>query len=165
MTVAGVEKGEDGRFRSATTFTVAGKEGDVAHIEMRRGETLASEEWWSLTAKGLHVTQQKVNDQTRPYDPPLPMIAFPLRSPHKWTYRPKDKSPQIEYRMWGALPVKTPSAEMPGWIVLMRTVSGREISTIERHYAKGVGVVREVHVDAVGPELLMRVEAELLPAK
>ena len=60
--------------------------------------------------------------------------------------------------------MQTPSGEVPGWIVWMKTVSGPQVTTIERHYAPGVGVVREVHVDAVGPDLLTRIETALLPA-
>lgn len=162
LTVAGVEKGEDGRYRSTTTLSVAAKEDGLARIEMRRGDTLVSEEWWSLTEAGLSVTQARRGDRTTAYEPPLPMIALPLRSVHRWAVSPKGM-PAMECRMWGPLPVRTPAGETPGWVVWIRTASGPEVTTIERHFAPGVGVVREVHVAAVGPSLLTRVETGLLP--
>lgn len=164
LTVAGAEKGADGKYRATTTFSVVGKEDGLARIGMQRGGQLVSEEWWSLTDAGLAVTKAKVGDTTSPFDPPLPMIPLPLKSPHRWTHQPKD-APPMEYRMWGPLPVQTPSGEKPGWIVWMRTTDGRRTSTVERHCVPGVGIVREVHTDAAGPALLTRIESVLLPAK
>jgi hypothetical protein len=165
ITVAGAERGGDGKFRTTTTYRVAAREGDVAQVEMGRGGQVVAEEWWSLDAKGLFVTQVRTGGQTNAFDPPVPMIALPLASPHKWTHQPKDGSPATECRMWGPLPVQTPAGEAPGWVVWMKTAQGDRISTIERHYAPGIGIVREVHVDAVGPKLLTRIETALLPAK
>lgn len=164
LNVSGAAQGADGKCRATMAVTVSGKEEGLAHVEMKRGDTLVSEEWWSLTDKGLVVARVKIEGEMADYDPPLPMIALPLESASSWTHQPKD-GPPVEYRMWGPLPVRTPSGEAPGWIVWMRFVAGDQITTIERHYAPGVGIVREVHVTARGPTLLTRLETALLPAK
>jgi len=164
LTVPGAEQGADGKCRATLAITVAGEENGLAHMEMKRGDKLVSEEWWSLTDTGLVVTRVKTEGQTADYEPPLPMIALPLESASSWRYQPKDGT-AVEYRMWGPLPVKTPSGEKPGWIVWMRVPTGDEVTTIERHYAPGAGVVHEVHTRARGPILLTRLETTLQPAK
>ncbi len=164
LNVSGAEQGADGKCHATMTLAVAGKEDGLARVEMRRGDTLVNEEWWSLGDTGLVVTRVKTEGQMADYEPPLPMIAIPLKSASSWTHEPKDGT-AIEYRMWGPLPVKTPLGETPGWIVLMRFAAGDQITTIERNYAPGVGIVREVHVTARGPTLLTRLETALLPAK
>jgi hypothetical protein len=165
LTVAGAEKGADGTFRATMVFSVAGVDEHGTRVELRRNGTLVSEEWWTLSEAGVAVSRMRAEGKTHVNDPPLPTIALPLRSPAKWKHEPKAGSPPIEYRMWGPHPVQTPSGEVPGWIVWMKTAGGGQVSTIERHFAPGVGVVREVHVDAAGPTFLTRLETKLLSTK
>jgi len=164
LTVQGAEQDADGKFRARMTIAVAAKEDGLARMELKRNDALVSEEWWSLADTGLAVTRVRSGGETAPYDPPLPMIALPLRSPHRWSHQPKD-APPTEYRMWGPLPVRTPVGDAKGWIVWMKTRAGPDTLTVERHFAPGVGVVREVHVTMRGQDLVTRMETGLLPAR
>lgn len=165
LTVTGAERGEDGKFRATTSISVAERDGAVARMEWRRGGAVVGEEWWSLGAEGLAVVKAKAGETTVTHDPPLPILALPLRSAHAWTHQPKGDPARMEYRMWGPLPLPTPTGEAPGWVVWMRNAAGPRVSTIERQIVPGVGVVRESHVDVVGTALLTRIETALLPGK
>jgi hypothetical protein len=82
---------------------------------------------------------------------------LPLKAPAKWGYRPKDKSYEQKYSMWGPVPVKAPGGETPGFVVLVEQGN----TTVERHFVPGVGLVREVIIVALGDEMASRQEMVL----
>src|SRR5439155_9528945 len=164
MKVDGAEKGADGTFRGTERHLVVAKDGSGARVELRRGDTLLYEEWWTLGPSSLATARTRVGTDETPLDPPVPMIVLPLASPAAWTYKPKDGSFEYDCRMWGPLPVAGPAGETPGWVVWLRLVAGKRVTTIEREFVPGVGMAREAKVVASGPNLLYRQEIALQPA-
>jgi len=165
FTVAGVDRGADGVFRGAETLKVAAKDGYGARIEFRRGETLLDEEWWALGPAGLAIARMRLGTEEAAFDPPVPMLVLPLASPAAWTHKAKDGSFEYDYRMWGPLAVAARGGETPGWVVWLKQTAGNQATTIERQFAPGVGLVREVKVVALGTALFYRQELVLQAPK
>ena len=85
-----------------------------------------------------------------------PRICY--KTPQEWTYEATNKSFRQTYRMWGPVPVRGPQGEAPGYVVLVEQSSPSATTTVERHFLRGVGMVREVSITAVGSEMVSRTE-------
>ncbi len=62
------------------------------------------------------------------------------------------------FRMWGPVPIKGPAGAAPGYVVLMEQPSPSIALSVERHYLPGIGMVREVVVQARNGMMLTRWE-------
>ena len=144
----GLKLDADGKLRATVTYTVAKKDSVGTHIEIRRNNELVMEEWWRLTEAGLAMVQIKQGNEVVKFDPPHAVWPWPLEAPREWVYEPEDKSFKQTYRMWGPVPVKGPTGEALGYVVLTEQPSPSIIMTVERHYLPGVGLVREVIIQA-----------------
>jgi hypothetical protein len=151
----------DGRFRAPLTKTAAGADGMGTHIVSRRGNVVVEEEWWKLTDAGLVVTKIKSGDEEDTFEPPAPIWPWPLKTPRRWQYEPADKSFKQTFRMWGPVMLKGPAGEAPGYIVLMQQPSPDVGLSVERQYLPGIGMVREVVVQARNGAMLTRWESTL----
>lgn len=158
-----VTPGTDGKFRASVTMTVAATDPAGTRIDMRRNGKLVFQEWWQLDNKGLAATQRKTEEELVVLTPPQILWHWPLKTPKKWDYKPKDKSYKQTYHMWGPVPVKGPSGEAPGYVVLVEQPSRLLTTTVERHFLPGVGLVREVMVSALGGKMVNRQELVLKP--
>ena len=165
VTLPGTEKGADGKLRGPVTFTAAAPDDHGTRVEMRRGGVVANEEWWRLDATGLAVTKERQGTEEAEYDPPVYTIRLPLEAPSSWEHKSKDGSFQRSCRMWGPLPVAGPAGDVPGYVILSTQPTDRGAITIERHFAPGIGVVREVHVQTAVGKLLTRLETTIVPVK
>lgn len=153
---AGEKLDPDGRLRTTLTRTAVANESLGLHIETRRNNRLVEEEWWKLTDKGLVVTKLKTGEQESTFDPPGRLWPWPLKMPQRWTYRPPGMPFTQTFRMWGPVPVKAPGGEGPGYVLLMEQPSKPIALSVERHYLPGVGLVREVIVQAQNGAMLTR---------
>lgn len=156
-----VEPGPDGKLHATATYTVAGTDDAGTHIEMRRNDKLVLEEWWRLRHTGLAVTQRRADDQLTQLQPPQLMLAWPpgIRT---WDWPAKDAPEREHFAMWGPLPIDSAAGKVPGYIVLMRTEQPNSpVSTIERQFAPGIGMVREHTVVQVGPVTAVRQDVVL----
>jgi hypothetical protein len=151
----------DGRLRVTLTRTAVADETLGLHIETRRNDRLVEAEWWKLTDAGLVVTRIKSGGETRTFDPPGPLWPWPLKMPRRWTYKPPDMPLTQTFRMWGPLTVKAPAAEGMGYVMLMEQPSKPIAVSVERHYLPGIGMVREVVVQARKGLMLTRWESVL----
>jgi hypothetical protein len=165
VTLPGTTRGEDGKLRGPVSYTVAGEDEHGTRVELRRGDLLVLEEWWRLDKTGLALTRQRAGKDEFEADPPLPTIRLPLKAPSSWEYKPKDKSFQRKYRMWGPLPVTGPEGRAPGYVILSSQPTPSGMVTIERHFAPGIGVVREVQITAGFGQMLTRLEWTVVPKK
>ncbi len=157
----GVTPDADGKFRATVTMTVAGTDAAGSRIESRRNNKLVFQEWWQLGNKGLVATQRKTDEEFVVLTPLQIFWQWPLTTPTIWEYYPQDKSYQQTYRMWGPVPIKGPTGEAPGYVVLVEQTSPLVRMTVERHFLPGVGLVREVIISALGDKILNRQELVL----
>jgi hypothetical protein len=161
---AGEKLDADGRLRVTLTRTAIAEESPGLHIETRRNNRLVEEEWWQLTDAGLVVTKLKSGGQEETFDPPGRLWPWPLKMPQRWTFKPAGMPFAQTFRMWGPVPVKGPGVEAPGYVLLMEQPSRPIALSVERHYLPGVGLVREVVVQARNGVMLTRWE-NVLTAK
>jgi hypothetical protein len=151
-----ITPGPDGRLHARASYTVAATEPAGTRIDMRRNDRLVLEEWWRLGPSGLAVTQRKAGDETLVLEPPQTILAWPpgLKA---WEWTAQDQSVRQSYKMWGPLPVDTPGGKRDGYVVFMRSEQPNGPAlTIERQFARGLGLVRERTVMQLGPVTAMR---------
>jgi hypothetical protein len=164
MTLPGTTPDAAGVLRTKATYVVVGEDAAGTHLEMRRGEELASEEWWRLTDAGLVVTQRRADGVTEVLDPPRPAFPLPAAATASWTHEPKGGA-KVEAQAWGPFPVATPKGEAPGWVILEReplSFGGYPaVQSIERHWVPGVGLVREVRTLSLNAKRALRMEMVL----
>jgi hypothetical protein len=158
---AGEKLDADGRLRVMLTRRAVANEDLGLHIEVRRNDRLAEEEWWKLTDDGLVVTKLKSGGQESTFDPPGRLWPWPLKMPQRWTYKPPGMPFTQTFRMWGPVPVKGPGGEAPGYVMLMEQPSRPIALSLERHYMPGIGNVREILVQARDGVMLTRWESVL----
>ena len=155
---AGMKLAADGKLRASMTKTATKTDSVGTHIESRRNNELVEEEWWRLTDAGLVVAQMKSGDEVSTFDPPHPIWPWPLKTPREWSYEAPDKSFTQKFRMWGPVPIKGPPGTAQGYVVLMEQPSPSIALSVERHYLPGIGMVREVVVQARNGVMLTRWE-------
>lgn len=156
-----VQPGPDGKLHATATYTVAGTDEAGTHIEMRRNDKLVLEEWWRPGPGGLAVTQRRADGQLVPLKPPQLMLAWPpgIRS---WDWPKADAAEHQHFEMWGPVPIDTAGGKVPGYIVLARTAQPNSlVTTIERQFAPGIGMVREHTVVQLGPVTAVRQDVVL----
>jgi hypothetical protein len=158
---AGTKLDPDGRLRATLEKTAAGTDAAGVHIETRRDAVVVEEEWWKLTDAGLAVTKLKSGGEEQTFDPPGAIWPWPLATPRRWEYA-LDASLKQTFRMWGPVPVKGPDGVAPGYIVLMQQPSAPIALSVERQYLPGVGMVREIVVQARNGFMLTRWESVLV---
>jgi hypothetical protein len=151
----------DGRLRATLTRTAVANESEGLHIETRRGNRIVEEEWWQLGDAGLAVTKLKGGGQEQRFDPPGRLWPWPLKMPQRWTFKPAGMPFTQTFRMWGPVRVKGPDGEAPGYVLLMEQPSRPIALSVERHYLPGIGLVREIVVQARNGLMLTRWESVL----
>lgn len=157
---AGTKLDPDGRLRATLTKTARAQDSLGTHIETRRNDVVVEEEWWKLTDAGLVVTKLKSGGEEHTFDPPGPIWPWPLKAPRRWHHE-LDKSLKQTFRMWGPVPLKASAGEAPGYVVLMQQPSQPIALSVERQYLPGIGMVREVVVQAHNGVMLTRWESVL----
>lgn len=151
----------EGRYRATVLMSVAGVDVLGKHVELRRNGKLVFEEWWRFNSNGLVATKRRSGDTELVLNPPQVMWPWPLRTSSSWTYTPRDHAYEETFKMWGPLPVATPTGEKPGYLVLADQRSSPFHLTAEREFVPGLGLVREVDVTAVNDEMVSRQETVL----
>ena len=151
--------------RARVTQRVASNDYRGPKIETRRDNKLVMQEWWLLDDKGLSATQRQVGDDSATILDP-PQLIWPAAgastSPLAWTYQPKHAAMADTCHMWGPLPIDTPMGQRQGCVVLCEQKGGQSKMTTERHWVPGIGMTREIVVNAIKDQLLSRQEMELI---
>jgi hypothetical protein len=150
-----------GRYRTTVVMTLVGTDPAGRHIEMRRDGKLVFEEWQRFTADGVAVTKRKSADAVIVLDPPQVIWRWPLHSPSSWTYSLRGRSYEQTFRMWGPVPIETPSGERAGFLVLGDQRSKAVHYTAARAFVPGIGLVREVDITALNGDMVSRQEMVL----
>ena len=161
VSMPGVRPDAEGRLRASVTLTVLGGEDAGTHVEWRRNGVQALEEWWRLSPSGLVATRRKPGDEIIDLDPPQLLLPFPLAAPQSWTYEAADGSSAQSNQVWGPVPVAGPDGNAPGYIVLTKEPPQSPVVSAERHFLPGVGLVREVIVQALDGRTVSRTEMVL----
>jgi hypothetical protein len=156
----GTKLESDGTLRATLEKTATGQDNTGVHIQARRNGVIVEEEWWKLTEAGLVVTKLKSDGEEQTFDPPGALWPWPPKTPRRWEYE-IDASLKQTFRMWGPVAVNGPSGSAPGYVVLMQQPSQPIALSVERHYLPGVGMVREVVVQARNGVMLTRWESVL----
>jgi hypothetical protein len=160
---SGLRLDPDGRLRATIRKRAVGQDEMGVHIESRRNDMVVEEEWWKVTDAGLVVTRLKSGGEDQTFDPPGPIWPWPLKAPRRW-YHELGPSLKQTFRMWSPVPVKAPAGQVPGFVVLMQQPSQPIALSVERHYAPGIGMVRQVVVQARNGAMLTRWESVLTAA-
>jgi hypothetical protein len=160
----GATLGPDGSLHATVTATVAGTDGKDARVAWARGGVPFSEEWWRPTQRGLAAVRRTVNGESITLDPPQLFFPWPAGMGRRWSYTSRDKTIRQSSRVWGPVPVKGPTGEAPGYVVLVEQ-KGRLATTVEREYLPGVGLVRSITITSLGPEMMSREQLVLTSAE
>lgn len=164
--IPGVTPDADGKLRATLTVRVNSLGPDGAEVEGLLNGTRMTVDGWRLNADGLLITRTQL-EGAEPYafDPPEPLVSFPLQSFKTWEYASKDGAVKRSYRMWGPVPVAFGGRQSPGYVVLCTAGDDERTRTVERHYLPGTGMVRKITVEAARGTLLTRTEMTLRPTK
>jgi hypothetical protein len=154
----------DGSVRATVTATVAGTDGEDARVAWARGGVPFSEEWWRPTRRGLAAVKRTVNGESITLDPPQVFFPWPAGMGRRWSYTSRDKAIRQTSRVWGPVPVKGPTGEAPGYVVLVEQ-KGQVTTSVEREYLPGVGLVRSTTITSLGPEMMSREQLVLTSAR
>ncbi|MFN2572655.1 MAG: hypothetical protein ABR537_13760 [Gemmatimonadales bacterium] len=157
----GATLGTDGKVRATVTATVAGMDGEDAHVTWARGGVPFSEEWWRPTRAGLVTVRRTVDRESVVLDPPLVFFTWPAKMGRSWNYASRDKRLRQRYRIWGPVPLERPSGETMGYVVLVEQKTPMGSTTIERDYVPGLGMVRAITITSIGVEMVNREELTL----
>ena len=151
--------------RARVTQKLASNDYRGPKIETRRDNKLVMQEWWLLDDKGLFAAQRQVGDDSATILDP-PQLLWPgasaSSSPIAWSYQPKHAATADTCRMWGPLPIDTPMGQRQGYVVLCEQKGGQSKMTTERHWVPGIGMTREIVVNAIKDQLLSRQDMELI---
>ena len=161
INLQGIVPDADGKARAKVTMTVAETDNAGTQIELRRNDVLVFDEWWQLGEKGLVATKRKKEGKVFMLDPPQVLLPWPLKAPRTWDYEAKDKSFKQTYQIWGPVPIKEPKGVAPGFVVLVREHSQLPAITAERNFLPGVGMVREVIIQALNGKMVSHQEMTL----
>ena len=107
------------------------------------------------------MTRKKCPSLRLIFDPPQVFFPWPVVMASHWEYVSRDESLRQTYRIWGPVPVKGPKGEAPGYVVLVEQRSPLAITTVERDYIPGVGMVRSLAIAGFGAETVDREELTL----
>lgn len=157
----GVTKGPDGKYHGEMKASVIDADSAGAHLQFHRGGELVLDEWWQVDNHGLAATKRIAEGNTVLLDPPQIIWKLPLKYTGDWTYTVKEQKIRQKFQQWGPLPVKTPSGEEQGYIVLLEQSDGAVAMTVERHFVPGVGMVRQIYTTALRGKLVSREEMVL----
>lgn len=153
-------EGSDGIYRATATLSIGGLEDPGAHLVLRRSGQIQTEEWLRANEGGIVSTGVREDGTLVTLDPPRPFFPMPSDLPREWRYAAGDGSFTLEYRMWGPVPVEGPAGQAPGYVVLVRH-EGPAVTTAERHFILGIGMVREIIVLGLNGRMLSRQEMVL----
>lgn len=156
-----IQPDAEGRYRTTVVMTFVGTDANGRHIEMRRNGKLVFGEWWRFNSDGMAATKRKSGETVVVLDPPQVVWRWPLRSPSSWSYVPRDRSYTQTFEMWGPLPVKTPTGDKAGFLVLGDQRSKTVHNTAAREFVPGIGLVREVDITALNDDMVSRQEMVL----
>ncbi len=151
----------DGRVRATVTATLAKIDGEHARVSWARGGVPFSEEWWEFGHSGIAAVKRTATDESVIFDPPQIFFPWPVVMGSEWQYVSRDQSVRQSYRIWGPVPVKGPNGEAPGYIVLVVQKSPLAMTSVERDYLPGVGMVRSLAIAGFGTETVDREELVL----
>lgn len=164
LTLTDIKPDADGSYRGSVTERVIGHDPAGAHLEIPLALN-PLEEWWQIGPKGLLLTQRKIQGETFVMDPPQLILPWPPKPPQSWDWRAKDRTIGIRqtYHMWGPVDVEGPKGPAPGYVVLIQEQDAGDpsITTFERHFLPGFGVVREVVIVGQNGDLILRRELTL----
>jgi len=102
-----------------------------------------------VTDKGIAATKARTGDKTSALQPPEVFVTWPLAAEFhtSWGWHDDRQKPEFgdRFEMWGALPVKTPTGEAQGYVVLQKITDGSDpklvAGTVESHIVPGLGTV------------------------
>lgn len=163
-----------GWLRTTSVRKIVALDADGARADIYRSGKLNSSLWTIVTDKGIAVTKALSGDQTEVMQPPEVIVAWPLAAQFhsSWGWHDNRQKPEFgdRFEMWGPLPIKTPTGEVQGYVVLQKIIDESDpnsvVGTIETHIAPGLGTVYTVFVQSLPQyQTAMRIESRLTAMK
>jgi hypothetical protein len=152
---AGVKADPDGKLRFQITETAAGDDGVGLRVNNSRYGNVYYNEWYKIDDHGISSIQRKSGNDVIPLKPLQPYWPWPLEA-KSWTYKPDDGSANIDYRIWGPLPVEGPQGVVPGYVLMIQQDATPIGMFAERHLVPGIGMVKEVSFMTLNKERVQR---------
>lgn len=138
-----------GRLRSEVTVTLVGRDSPGYQLRLQRGPHAVGQEWWQLDPQGLVITQRAMAGKKAIIDPPQRLWAWPHSEIQTWNYKAANGSFEQQAKQWGPLPVATPRGEKLGYVIRVVRHDPATVSTVERRFVPGVGLISEEIVTAL----------------
>ncbi|MDB6126200.1 MAG: hypothetical protein JWM35_96, partial [Verrucomicrobia bacterium] len=146
----------DGKLHATVTVTAGKREADGMHVTFMRNATPVTEEWWTLSDKGLSASRRSVGGEQVVLDPPQVLVALPSDGYMDWEYKAADGSFSQRYREW-CLNVNAAPGIPAGMLVVTEQDLQPGVRVVaERHWIPGRGLVREVITTTLAGHLLSR---------
>jgi hypothetical protein len=123
--------------------------------QLRTGK-LVSSHWVVATDQGIAISKFRIDGDVQSLEPPELTVLMPTDEFHQswqWTAKGADPKGAQRFQMWGPLPIKTPTGEQPGYVVLQKIPDDADptviASSIEYEIVPGIGLVHEVDVTPI----------------
>ena len=155
-----IEPDAAGLYRATVTIEVIAEEEAGFHLVTSRNGQPVFEEWWRRGEDGVLATRRKDGEQVIELDPPQRLVGT-ADGERQWTYPPFAQT----FRMWGPFPMKGEWGEGRGHVVLASQPAGLVTITAERHFVAGIGMVREIIIQALAGRMMSRQELDLIRAE
>lgn len=155
-----VEPDAEGVYRATATIEIVAEDDAGFHLVTTRNGKAVFEEWWLSDDDGVLATRRHDGAELIQLEPPQRLVGTPAGE-REWTYPPFGQT----FRMWGPFPMEGEWGEEPGYVVVASQPAGPFTITAERHFVPGLGMVREVIIQALAGRLLSRQALELQSAE
>lgn len=163
-----------GWLRTTSVRKISALDADGARVDIYRSGKLNSSLWTIATDKGIAITKALTGDQSDAMQPPEVIVAWPLTAQFhtSWAWHDDREKPESgdRFEMWGPVPVKTPSGEAQGYVILQKITDDSDpklvSGTVETHIVPGLGTVYTAFVQSIPQyHTAMRIESRLTVMK
>lgn len=160
----GATKGSDGKIRAVLTYAQSESGPDGTVIDIRHGRQPTSKEWWKIGPDEFDITKRQTGGDPFAMEPPELDLKSPSDHMLQWSSQSKGE-PKLTFQLWGPVPLKSPTGDAPGYVVLVDQPGEPIHTTLERDYIPGIGMVREGMISAANGTMLAREDKVLTDFK
>ena len=168
LRVPDVKPDPDGKFRTPVVYRLEGPENidgkELLKFEMHRGGVITNTDLLTVDEHGvLCWARINVDGEFVKFNPPLPMIATPLKLGAKWNFNGQagDLEVHQRYEVTGEEDVQVPAGKFHAFRIHSEQTSPSPM-TVDRWFAAGSGIVKDVTtMRAKNGDLLERISLEL----
>jgi hypothetical protein len=171
LTVSNVTADADGKIRLPVLYRLQGTEDvdgkDLLKFEMHRAGTITNTDLVTVDERGITCwARVNLDGEFVKFSPPQTMIVAPLRTGAAWTFdgQAGELKVQQRYNVVGEEKVDVPAGKFQAFKIHGEQTTPNRM-TIDRWFAPGVGVVKDVTtMQGAKGDLLQRISLELAEA-